>query len=215
MRVAHIIAIGTLAVPVAMAQSQRPPMPRVRAQPCTGYCNTIWASCQRAALRAAPAESAPVVASVDSGQLVHVIAGERRTTRPGIVVVRQTFTLVQRLSTADEDYTPPHPKRWRLKGGDTVYVVDTDTDGDSYTNYIWVYRGHENTTAAFWHDTNDESTTPIANAQLMAEIEQRWWARVRTSTGTLGWTAPGSEWSGTSYYDEPLARCVRAGRSKK
>lgn len=193
------------------ASAQRPQMPRVRAEPCTGYCRTEWASCKTNVLRATPSPTASIVARIDSGEIVHVLAGERRTTRPGIVVIRKPVTLVQHLSGPDDDITPPRPKRWRMKTGDTVYVVDIETDGDSYKNYIWVYRGHEDTTAAFW-DASDSSRSRLyagVRTDLIAEMDQAWWARVRTAAGKEGWVKPEPGWTGTSYYDDPLSKCAR------
>jgi hypothetical protein len=204
-----LTVVAALTAPSA-AGAQLPPMPRVRSEPCDGYCQPTWATCRRAALRAAPDVDARVVARLDSGQLAHVIDGRRITTRPGIVVVRRTHTLVQRLSGADGDVPLEHPKRWRLIRGDTVYVVDRETDGDSYRNYIWVRRGQEDTTAAFWDDPEVMTSPPTrsANVRLLAPMEQTWWARVRTTTGLTGWTAAGDEWSGRSYYDDPASKCV-------
>ncbi|HKH90397.1 MAG TPA: hypothetical protein VKA54_01275 [Gemmatimonadaceae bacterium] len=183
-------------------------MPRVRRQPCEGYCNTTWASCRRVALRATPSPRAAVVGNVDSGQLVRVLDGQRHTTTAGRVVVQHTHTLVQRLSGSDGDVPLTNPKRWRLRRGDTIHVVDKDTDGDSYVNYVWILRGHEDTTAAFWDDPAGAPARP-ARVRMIAELEQTWWVRVRNATGLAGWTTQGPEWSGTSYYDEPASRCAR------
>jgi len=73
--------VAALTAPSA-AGAQRPPMPRVRSEPCDGYCQPTWSTCRRAALRAAPDVDARVVARLFSGQLVHVIDGRRITTRP-------------------------------------------------------------------------------------------------------------------------------------
>jgi hypothetical protein len=206
----YILLVWLAAGLAGGAEAQRPQMPRVRPEPCEGYCRPMWASCTRAVLRAAPVQSAPQVATVDSGQLVRVIAGERRTTKPGVVAVRRPYTLVQRLATPDDEITPPNPKRWQLNPGDTIYVVDTESDGDSYENFIWVLRGHEDTTAAFWDELIDgQHLNESAAAELVEKIEQQWWARVRTANGATGWTRPDSTWSGTSHYDFPASRCAR------
>jgi hypothetical protein len=208
------IARRTVLVAIAATEvgAQAPRMPWVRPEPCDGYCNKVWASCTRVGLRASPEESARVVATVDSGQLVDVIGGERRTTKPGVVVVRRPHTLVQRLSGPDSEYTPPRPKRWQLRPGDTMYVVDKDTDGDSYVNYVWTYRGREDTTLAFWDEAYRRSTDRAVNTQLVAEMQQAWWARVRSASGQVGWTRHGPEWTGTSHYDEPISRCVKSAK---
>lgn len=185
-------------------------MPRVRSEPCDGYCQPVWASCQRVALRAAPSAHAPVAAHLDSGQLVRVVDGRRITTRPGIVVVRRTHVFVQRLDGGDGEVTLERPKRFHLIRGDTIYVVDKQTDGDSYTNFIWMRRGQEDTTAAFWDDPEfmTEPTSRSSKVRMVAPMEQAWWARVRTATGLTAWTTAGDEWSGRSYYDDPASKCV-------
>ena len=191
------------------AQAQRPLMPRIRVAPCEHYCSSVWASCLPVSLRSAPIETASIVARVDSGQLVRVIAGERRTTQPGVVVVRHSHTLVQRLSSSNEDYTPPNPKHWRLRKGDTLFIVDKQTDGDSYVDYVWVYKNMEDTTAAFWPDGQGLAPDGTRNVRLHSMMVQDWWAQVRTPSGITGWTRPGDEWTGTSYYDDPVTKCAR------
>src|SRR5215217_3066493 len=118
----RLCVVALVFAPAATAPAQRPSMPRVRSEPCTGYCRPEWASCKANVLRASPSPTAPVVARIDSGDIVRVVTGERRTTRAGIVVIRKPANLVQRLSAPDEEITPPRPKRWRLRAGDTVYV---------------------------------------------------------------------------------------------
>ena len=208
-----LVLLAAVTAPGNLARAQRPAMPRVRAQPCEGYCSTTWASCRRVALRASPSSSAAVVGSVDSGQVVRVLDGRRLTSGPGLVVVRRTHTLVQRLSGSDGDVPLANPKRWRLNRGDTVYVVDKDTDGDSYVNYVWSLRGREDTTAAFWDDPANP-LSPRARVRMLVDLEQTWWARVRSATGLVGWTTQSPEWSGTSYYDEPASRCVRGAPAR-
>jgi hypothetical protein len=148
---------------------------------------------------------------VDSGVTVSVIDGQRITTRPGIVVVRRTHTLTQRLDGDEGPVAIEHPKHWRLTRGDTVYVVDVETDGDSHMNYVCTYRGREDTTAAFWGDPEDP-LSPSANVQMIAPMEQAWWARVRATSGVTGWTTWSLAWTGTSYYDDPLSKRVAGAR---
>jgi len=181
-------------------------MPRVRSQPCDGYCQTKWATCKRVALRATPSERAPVAGILDSGHIARVIDGRRITTRPGIVVVRRTHVLTENLDGDEGPVVIEHPRHWRLTRGDTLYVVDVETDGDSHTNYIWTYGGREDTTAAFWNNPGSPPL-PSAKVQMIAPMEQAWWARV-TVSGTTGWTTWSSAWTGTSYYDDPLSKCV-------
>jgi hypothetical protein len=203
------LVIGLAFASAADAQSTA--MPRVRAQPCEGYCRATWGTCARVALRSTPSEAGKIVGRVDSGQTVRVLDGRRITTRAGVVVVRRTHTMVQRLDGSEEPVVMPHPKRWRLTRGDTIHVVDKETDGDSFVNYVWILRGREDTTAAFWPDPADEPS-PASKAQMVAPMEQAWWARVRHASGLTGWTTYSTDWTGTSYYDDPLSKCVAVPR---
>lgn len=208
--VPFLLAVVTALTAPCAVRAQRPSMPRVRSEPCEGYCQPVWATCHSVALRAAPAADARIVARLDSGQLVRVIDGRRITTRPGLVVVRRTHVFVQRLDGGDGEVTLEHPKRLRLMRGDTIYIVDKQTDGDSYRNYIWMRRSLEDTTAAFWDDPEvmTEPTARSTRVRMVAPMEQDWWARVLTVTGLTGWTTAGNEWSGRSYYDDPASKCV-------
>jgi hypothetical protein len=204
-----ISLLVTAAAPRGLG-AQRPAMPRVRPDDCGGYCNSVWASCARIRLRSAPSEKASVAAVLDSGLRVNVLAREARTLSPGVVVVRRTFTLVEKRYGPAEPVTPPNAKRWRLRAGDTIYVVDTESDGDSYTDYVWSYRGREATTAKFWFDPeSDFAPDPSARARMVAPMDQQWWTHVRGPRGETGWTRGGREWTGTGHYDDPAEKCAR------
>jgi hypothetical protein len=188
------------------------------------------------ALRAAPSERARVVGIVDSGMIVRFVETARVTTSPGVVVVRRTHTLTQRLEGHDgRPVAIKYPKRWRLAAGDSVYIVDELTDYDKYDNYVFSLRGHEDTTTTFWDErrtfvvpgalereprwaataeslVTDESpltTDSSVTAEMVEEMDQDWWSRVRTASGLTGWThGEEDEWTGRSRKDYPLSRCV-------
>jgi hypothetical protein len=211
MRILTILLVASLVSPCLHAGAQAPPMPRVRAEPCTGYCYSQWASCARVSLREQPDSNAPIAVTVDSGRVVEVVEGQVRTNRPGIVVVQRSFTYLQRLHGPDNDVVPDAPKHWRFSPGDTIYVVDEESDGDSYRNWVWSYRAQEDTSAEFWSE--DKAGQP--RAVLVRELEKGSWKRVRTNDGRTGWTQYSSQWTGTSYYDDPLDKCVAGARRTK
>jgi hypothetical protein len=210
------------------AKAQQPTMPRARPEPHDSSWSKTWGSCRRVALFATPSKGARVVGLVDSGKLVHVFEAQRVTTRPGIVVIRRTHTLTQRLEGSDgRPVAIKHPKRWRLAAGDTVYIVDELTDYDKYDNYVFEFRGREDTTAIFWDEKTFvvpgaflppgplSSVTADVTAELIVPMNQDWWTRVRTASGLTGWTHGGEdEWTGRSRNDYPLSRCV-AGVSRR
>jgi len=206
-------ALVLAAMPLDLG-AQRPAMPRVRPAPCeeVPYCYNVWASCARVTLRSEPSQTAPVAAVLDSGLRVKVVTGQMRTVSPGVVVARRADTLVEQLDTPDERVTPPNPKRWRLRAGDTLYVVDRQGDGDSYANFTWIYRGQEATTASFWLEPDEEAEFPevarVRSLRMVAPMKQEWWVRVLGPKGQTGWTRRTSEWSGTSYYDDSAEKCA-------
>ena len=223
-----ILALAaTLSLPTPV-RAQRPAMPRVRPEQKDSLSTDTWGSCKRAALRAAPSERAGVVGIVDSGKIVRVVETVRVTTLPGIVVVRRTHTLTQRLEGRDgRPIAIKHPKHWRLVAGDSVYIVDELTDYEKYDNYVFSLRGHEDTTAVFFDERTPvvpgassppdprSSVTGDVTAEMIVWMEQDWWTRVRTVSGLEGWTqGRGDEWTGRSRYDNPLSRCV-AGASRR
>lgn len=229
-----LMAVPILAatlVTAAPANAQRPAMPRVRPEPHDSSSSETWGSCRRVALRAAPSERARVVGIVDSGKIVHFVETARVTASPGIVVVRRTHTLTQRLEGHDgRPVVIKHPKRWRLAAGDSVYIVDELTDYEKYDNYVFELRGHEDTTTIFWDerrtfvvpgafippDPHSPATADSSvGAEMVEEMDQDWWSRVRTASGLTGWTHGGEdEWTGRSHRDYPLSRCV-AGASRR
>jgi hypothetical protein len=207
-----IAIVAVLAMSLALptsAWAQRPAMPRVRSEPCEGYCQKEWGTCKRVALRSGPYERMPVAGMVDSGQIAHVVERRRITTRPGIVVVRQTHTLTETLDGDEGPVVIEQPRHWQLTRGDTVYVIDVELDGDSHTNYVWTYLGQEDTTAAFWRNPDDPPAA-ADTVQMLEPMAQDWWVRVRTAWGLIGWTTWSNAWTGASYYDDPLSKCVAA-----
>lgn len=226
-----LTAVPILAATLVMAtpaNAQRPAMPRARPEPHDSSWSETWGSCRRLALRAAPSERARVVGIVDSGKIVRFIETQRVTARPGIVVIRRTHTLTQRLEGSDgRPVAIKHPKRWRLAAGDTIYIVDELTDYDKYDNYVFEFRGREDTTAIFWDERTfvvpdafippdpRSSVTADVTAELIVPMDQDWWTRVRTASRLTGWTHGGEdEWTGRSRNDYPLSRCV-AGASRR
>ena len=186
---------------------------RVHRVPCDSYpyCEPDWAACARMLLLAAPGEGHPVVTTVDSGTRARVIDGQLQIWN-GMVVVRKAFELVERYSTPDDVVTPAQPRRWRFAPSDTVIITGRETDGDSYANFAWRFRGEEATTLAFWPDPDDERSFPTvadtASVRLARPLREEWWARVRTIDGREGWTRGTDQWAGKSKYDEPATRCA-------
>jgi hypothetical protein len=212
------LAALVLAIGPRRLDAQRPKMPYVRSAPCegpgsVGYCYPEWASCARITLRMTPSETAPVAAVIDSGRRVRVLTGEMRTTSPGLVVVRRAFTFTERLDGTDGPIKPANPKRWRLRAGDTIYVVDRWGDGDGTANFTWIYRGQEANTGSFWLDLDEQREFPeIAAAReekMVAEMQQDWWVYVRGPRDVMGWTRALPEWSGKGYYDDSAEKCAR------
>ena len=125
-----------------------------------------------------------------------------------IAIVQRPFTYLQRLHGPEDDIVPPNAKHWRFSPGDTIYIVDEETDGDSFRNWVWSYRAQEDTSAEFW--SQDKTGKP--RAILVREMEHGIWKRVQTSEGRTGWTQYTSQWTGTSYYDDPLDKCVAGAK---
>jgi hypothetical protein len=185
--------------------------------PCDSqpYCQGEWAACARVPLRATPSDAGGVVAVVDSGTRVTLVAGELQT-RPGLVLVRDPVEVQERVSTPGGDVVPADGRRWQFGPGDTVHIIGRETDGDSYANYVWRSRRGDGTTAPFWGgrteyaDGEGDPFAPVdsGGVTLQVPLWQRWWAQVRTADGRTGWTRAGREWAGESYYDEPLSSCA-------
>ncbi len=206
MRAVAVLAFGI--VP-SQLDAQRPTMPRVRPEPCEGYCKPVWASCARITLRAAPSEKAAVTAVLDSGVRASVLERQYHVPSPGVVLVRRSFTWVEQHDQAEgPPVTPRNPRRWNFRVGDTIYVVDKDTDGDSYVNYVWMYGGKEATTASFWEDDRNEPDAKT-RARLLSPMGEEWWVRMQGPAGQTGWARSGNEWTGRSYYDDPIEKCAK------
>jgi hypothetical protein len=204
---AAVAALATTFIPTSAA-AQRPAMPRIRPDSCDNYCNEEWASCRRMSLRTTPSENAPVAAVLDSGVRATVLQMQRHNVTPGLVVVRRTFTLDEHAFELKEEANPK-PPRWRLRAGDTIYVLDRISDGDGDATYIWTHRGRETETRSFWPSYVADPPKPREPLRLVQHLEQQWWARVKGPAGETGWTLQSQDWSGTNHYDDPAEKCAR------
>lgn len=156
-------------------------------------------TCKATSLRAAAADSAPVVTHLVEGDTLDVPRRDAHVTKVGIVVVRKSFVLDHALFE-DEEVGPPGPRSdtVRLARGDTIFLLDWSTAG----HWFWTHRstlheGHQfwsDPPGAIWSSTKIDSTFAAGHSEPVTED---WWY-VRPKRGGPGWwhnDGRGSLWS--------------------
>lgn len=152
-----------------------PPIPYVDegACPFEGCVYRDWIVKETVALRAEPADSAPVRFTVAQGATVRGVTGVVITTRPGKVVFRKAGWL------------QAWPDSVHGETGDTLYLLTYRGEG---TSVGW-FRGKKIDTVdgSGLLTDNCQATGASCVAELVRHAESVWWVRIEWG-GKSGWT---------------------------
>jgi hypothetical protein len=127
---------------------------------------------------ATPGRSAALQNWLEPLRIVTVIEGLNVVEQPGVVVLREPLVVYP-----DTVNTMPNSRTETVhfSGRDTVYVLDRESDGDSWELWhIW-YRGKPRSTRRFWDDS------PGAKAVMVRQPAGSWWIKIRMHDERLGW----------------------------
>jgi len=207
-----LLIVATSASAQQRARNPLPPLPWERPDPCDTYCEPLWTVCRPIAVRAAGDFGAPTLFTLTRGDTVQVTAGKMRVERPGIVLLRGSFRYVRPEDFPGPKQLPaPAPDTLTFQAGDTVFVLDWDSDGDgSGAWHVW-YRGHHLAVEKFWSDGGRYSS--VGAAALLFIPVSTWWVQVRDTRGRAGWLAVEDDnIAGRSpHYEDGPERCAKQG----
>jgi hypothetical protein len=185
----------------------RPMVPVVLRHDCEGEdCEWAFAAavCRPTMLRAAPTESAPIVARLAEGDTIDV-ERDLHIRKIGVIVLKQTFTLDRDIGDVEEPIPQPRSDTVRLSQGDTIYLIRYLSLGA----WRWAYRGRQHDSYEFWSAPPDgepsAAHTDSSRAAARSEpVREDWW-HVRPRRGAPGW------WLGNGH-DELLSTSDRVRR---
>jgi hypothetical protein len=188
----RILQLGFLALVAHPAIAQQrpnppPPLPWERPAPCDNYCESPWTVCRSTDLYAIANPNGAPVFTLVYGDTIHVLAGKVRVERPGIVVFHDTVRYITPTDLPGPEHFPaPIPDSLIFTPGDTVFVLDWDSDGDgSGAWHIW-YHGQHLAVDGFW-DIPSPSGNP--KAVMVSQPQAIWWVRARDAAGREAWLA--------------------------
>jgi hypothetical protein len=157
----------------AEAQSQkageRPPLPWQRAEPCTDYCVPEWTVCRATPVFDRAGGGSKLTGWLRRGDALTFVRGLRIVDAPGTVVVRKAMML----------------KGQRYAPGDTIYVLDRQSDGDGDAFWHWWTRGKFGRGEEFWD--SEEVTREASTARMTTVPGSAWWVQVRYPGNRTGW----------------------------
>ena len=207
----HLVAFALplLACGPRHAGAQRPAPPLIREGSCEGEdCLVAFSAlaCADAVLRSAPADDAPPVARIAQGDTVDVTRTDIHVLRPGLVIVRDTFTMT-------EAYTPEDTLRFAP--GDTLHLLQYIQLGA----WSWWRNGREEGGEEFWAPPPDARAGGLvaagdsARGVARSHPEVAWWWQVALAGGGTGW------WKADSartlfpipYMERWMERCASGG----
>ena len=167
----------------------RPVLPLVLRDDCEGEdCLYAFpaAVCRPTVLRAAPDESAPIVAQLAEGDTVNV-KRELHVKQVGVVVLKQSFVLDRDIGNVEDPTSPPRSDTVHFTQGDTIYLIRYLSLGA----WRWAHRGQQHDSYVFWNTPPDpERGVGPADSSRAAirswPVREDWW-HVRPRRGTPGW----------------------------
>ena len=194
------------------ARNPLPPLPWERPAPCDTYCEPLWTVCRPIPVRAAGDSGAPTLFTLTRGDTIHVTAGKIRVERPGIVLLRGRLRYERPEGFSGPEELPASaPDTVTFQVGDTVFVLDWDSDGDaSGAWHVW-YRGHHLAVEKFWSERGRYSS--VGTAELLSRPVSTWWVQVRDTRGRAGWLAVADDnvAGKAPHYEDGPERCAKQG----
>jgi hypothetical protein len=175
-----------------------PPLPWERpGLSCGAYCGAEWSTCRSVPLFDAPRPGAAVVAWIPPHEELEVTEGRIVVESPGVVVFRDTTRPPRIPSQAG---IPPVPDTLRFVPGDTLYVLDRETDGDGVGVWHLYFRGAPLVSEyPFWEEAGyADGDAPAVLVRSPGATE---WVHVQRSAAVGGWVVnvPGA-FAGTAPY---------------
>jgi hypothetical protein len=124
----------------------------------------------------------------------------------GIVAFPGPFTYVRPGDwVVSWDEKVPAPDTVQFLAGDSLFVLDWQSDGDGTGAWHGWLHGQEIAGDDFWRFRNRRDPRIV----LVQELKSTWWVRVRDSAGHEGWI-PSDHMAGKSpHYDDGPERCTR------
>ena len=150
------------------AKNDSPPTPYYDYGACPFECCTYrsWTAKADTVIRKDHSDSSPVVGSIKVGETVEGLTGVVITTKPGKVKILKAITLGSE-------------KKISLKAGDIIYNLHYV--GEGY-DLFW-YHGQ-----TYEDQTSFKKDGKTYSWQVLSMPKWVWWAKIKLSDGTIGWT---------------------------